>query len=64
MKKRDIEKKMAELGWWFDHHGGEHDRWTNGIDMESVPRHREVNEMLAKKILRNVKNNPPKKEKK
>jgi predicted RNA binding protein YcfA (HicA-like mRNA interferase family) len=30
MKKRDIEKKLKELGWWFSRHGGGHDIWTNG----------------------------------
>jgi len=35
--------------------------WTNGEIFETVPRHREVNEMLSKKILKTAKNNPPKK---
>lgn len=59
MKKRDIEKRLHELGWWFDRHGGNHDVWTNGHICEFVPRHVEVGEMLAKKIIRKAKNNPP-----
>lgn len=59
MKKRDLEKRLAKLGWYFCRHGGKHDYWTNGEIHESVPRHTEVNEMLAKKILRVAENNPP-----
>jgi len=62
VKKRDLEKKLNELGWRFSKHGGSHDHWTNGKEFESVPRHAEVNENLAKKILRVAKNNPPKEE--
>ena len=60
MKKRELEKKLRELGWYFYKHGGDHDHWTNGIEFESVPRHAEVNEILARKILKTAKNNPPK----
>ena len=52
MKKRDLEKQMSEFGWHLHRHGGKHDYWTNGEIFESVPRHKEVDEMLA---------NPPKK---
>lgn len=62
MKKRDLEKKLAKLGWWLDRHGGNHDVWTNGFISEAVPRHNEVNEILAKKILRTAENNPAVKE--
>lgn len=56
MKKRDLERQLSELGWWFERHGGNHDIWTNGEDQESVPRHNEVDEWLAKKIIKNAKN--------
>lgn len=61
MKKRDIEKKLSEFGWWLDRHGGNHDVWTNGIESEAVPRHGEINEFTAKKILKKAKANPPEK---
>jgi mRNA interferase HicA len=61
MKKRDLETQLKKCGWWLKRNGKEHDYWTNGQIHESVPRHREVNEMTAKKILRTAKNNPPKK---
>lgn len=61
MKKRDLEKKLESLGWWLKRQGNNHEIWTNGEDSEPVPRHREISEMLAKKIIKVAKNNPPKK---
>jgi mRNA interferase HicA len=61
MKKRDLEKELIGLGWWLKREGGNHEIWTNGEDSEPVPRHREVKENLAKKIIQVAKNNPPKK---
>ena len=60
MKKRDLERQLREAGWRFARHGGNHDAWTNGELFEFVPRHAEVKEMLAKKILKKAKANPPK----
>jgi len=57
MKKRDLEKEMKKCGWWFDRSGGNHDVWTNGSITEPVPRHREIDEDLAKKILKKVRAN-------
>ena len=62
MKKRDLEKQLRECGWRFERHGGNHDAWTNGELFEFVPRHAEIKEMLAKKILKKAKINPPKEE--
>jgi mRNA interferase HicA len=61
MKKRDLEKKLSHLGWWFKRQGGSHEIWTNGEDTEPIPRHREIKENLARKILELAKNNPPRK---
>ncbi len=60
MKKNDVEKELAKSGWWFSRHGGSHDIWTNGERHQAVPRHKEVNEYTAKKILKTAKENPPK----
>lgn len=62
MKKRDLERALRGLGWWLKREGGSHEIWTNGEDGEAVPRHKEINEILAKKILRVAKENPGKKE--
>lgn len=52
MKRRELEKRLVELGWWLKRHGGKHDYWTNGVSEETVPRHSEINENLARKILK------------
>lgn len=52
MKKRDLEKLFKKAGWKFLRNGGDHDIWTNGKDVESIPRHREVNERLAKALIK------------
>ena len=55
MERRDLEKKLKDLGWWLERHGGNHDYWTNGELKEAVPRHNEIAEFLAKKILKKAK---------
>jgi hypothetical protein len=52
---------MSALGWRLHRHGGKHDYWINGENFEAVPKHGELNEWLAKKILKTAKNNPFKK---
>jgi len=50
---------MREAGWWLKRHGSKHDLWTNGDMNEGVPRHTEVDERLARKILKVAASNPP-----
>jgi mRNA interferase HicA len=52
VKRRDLERKLAECGWRFARSGGRHDIWTDGDREVAVPRHREINETLAQAILR------------
>jgi mRNA interferase HicA len=52
MKKRDLELSLKSLGWWLLREGGNHEIWTNGKETEPVPRHREVSDLLAQKIIR------------
>lgn len=52
MKQRDLIKKLENAGFEFDRHGSNHDIYRRGNDEEQVPRHREINENLAKAILR------------
>ena len=52
MKRRELESRLGELGWVFLRHGAKHDVWTDGEVLEYVPRHNEINENLARKILR------------
>jgi mRNA interferase HicA len=52
VRRRELESQLRELGWVFLRHGGNHDVWTDGERLEYVPRHVEINENLARKILR------------
>lgn len=63
VKRKDLIRKLLDLGWISKRQGGCHEIWTNGEMEESVPRHREIGESLAKKILKKAKNNPPKEDK-
>ena len=63
MKRTELEKRLNALGWYLKRHGGNHDIWTNGDVFEPVPRHPEIVEMLAKKILKKAQRNPSCKEK-
>jgi mRNA interferase HicA len=55
LKKRDLEKALGNLRWFFLRSGGGHDIWSNGKRTVSVPRHKEINEITAQKILRVAK---------
>lgn len=52
MKRRDLVKKLEKAGFELKRHGGDHDIYRRGSDEEQVPRHREIDERLAKAILR------------
>lgn len=52
MKQRDLIKKLENAGFTLDRHGSNHDVYKRGNDEEQVPRHREINERLARAILR------------
>ncbi len=56
MKRRDLIKKLADIGCLLLRHGGKHDIYQNpktGLS-QPVPRHREINEFLARKIIRDL----------
>ncbi len=52
VKRRELESRLRDLGWTFLRHGGSHDVWTDGERLEYLPRHAEINELLARKILK------------
>ncbi|HHH13827.1 MAG TPA: type II toxin-antitoxin system HicA family toxin [Thiolapillus brandeum] len=56
MKRRDLIKKLEEMGCTFIRHGGRHDWYQNPRTKvcQPVPRHREINENLAKSILKKM----------
>ena len=54
MKRRELERRLRQMGWRLQRHGGRHDVWTNGNGSatEYVPRHADINERLARLILK------------
>lgn len=56
MKLRDLVRQIEEDGAAFVRHGHDHDWYRNVITgrMAAVPRHREVNERTARRILRDL----------
>jgi mRNA interferase HicA len=52
MKARDLKKKLKLLGWSLLREGSNHEIWTNGHIEEQIPRHRDINDFLAKKIIK------------
>ncbi len=52
MKQRDLIKKLEQAGFIFERHGGNDDIYRRGGETEKVPRHKEIDERLAKAILR------------
>ncbi|MBR4450926.1 MAG: type II toxin-antitoxin system HicA family toxin [Clostridia bacterium] len=52
MKRKDLIKLLESNGWCFKRNGGNHDIYTNGKEMLAIPRHKEVNENLAKAIIK------------
>jgi mRNA interferase HicA len=56
MKRRDLERRLRLAGCYLKREGSAHSLWMNpktGV-MEAVPRHSEVKEPLARKILKNL----------
>ena len=54
-KRQVLEKRLRECGWSFLRHGRRHDIWTNGRLVEAIPRHVEINDRLARTIVRRAK---------
>ena len=57
MKTKDLIKLLEKNGWYLKRNGSNHDLYTNGIDSETIPRHKEIKENLAAAIIkrRNLK---------
>lgn len=52
MKRRDLIRLLERNGWWFYRNGSGHDIYTNGQVRESIPRHSEIKEPLAKALIK------------
>jgi predicted RNA binding protein YcfA (HicA-like mRNA interferase family) len=56
MKRFDLERKLRIAGCYLKREGGSHSLWVNprnGV-IEAIPRHSEIKEPLARKILKSL----------
>ena len=56
MKRRDLERRLRIAGCFLKREGASHSLWMNpknGVT-EAVPRHTEIKEPLAKRILKGL----------
>ena len=52
MKQRELVKRLESAGVIFYRHGGNHDIYICGNEIERILRHKEINDQLARAILR------------
>jgi mRNA interferase HicA len=52
LKRRDLIKKLEAKGWSLKEHGANHDKYTDGRETEMIPCHSEINEILARNIIK------------
>jgi len=56
MKRRDLERRLRFAGCYLKREGSSHSLWINpksGVS-EAVPRHNEIKEPLARRILKRL----------
>lgn len=51
-KRADLIKLLEKNGWYLKRNGGGHDIYTNGKESETILRHRELKENLARAIIK------------
>ena len=58
MKRIDLVNHLNQTGCVLLRHGGRHDIYHNPVtgNSEPVPRHREINEALARRIIKRLEN--------
>ncbi len=56
MKRKDLVKRLLDMGCVLTRHGRKHDWYTNPVTRTSqpVPRHTEIRDLLARKICRDL----------
>jgi len=54
MKRRELIKKLESKGWYLLRNGSNHDIYTDGNNIEPIPRHPDINERLAKSIIKKL----------
>lgn len=51
VKRRKVEKRFEENGWYFVRHGANHDIWSNGIIKTQLPRHPKISDRLYQGLI-------------
>ena len=61
MKRLDLIRALEQAGCVLARHGGRHDWYRNPVTgvAQAVPRHREVNDHLARRIIQQLTAPPP-----
>jgi predicted RNA binding protein YcfA (HicA-like mRNA interferase family) len=54
MKRRILIKLLEKNGWYLERHGTNHDIYTDGVNSEPIPRHPDINERLARSIIKKL----------
>jgi len=54
-KRTDLIRLLEKNGWYLKRNGSNHDLYTNGKASETIPRHNEIKEQLAKAIIKRQK---------
>lgn len=52
MKRKDLINLLKDNGWYFKRNSGNHDIYTDGKAKMPIPRHNEIDERLAKSIIK------------
>jgi predicted RNA binding protein YcfA (HicA-like mRNA interferase family) len=52
VKRRDVERKLKDLGYYFERHGSRHIIWSNGVAEVQLSRSRYMRDSSAREILK------------
>ena len=52
MKRRELLNLFENAGWYLKRNGGRHDVYTDGKHTEAISRHPDINERLAKELIK------------
>ncbi len=52
MKRRELLKLFEKAGWKLRRNGGSHDIYTDGKNIEVIPRHADIDERLARGLIK------------
>jgi len=52
LKRRDLVRLFVKNGWWKAREGSDHTIYTNGKANEPISRQTEIDEILARKIIK------------